>query len=176
MEVLENMVDAQRSKIEQQLVKHLLKSEVWNRAATIGITISRGTEWNTGAIIEKGWQAGKQVCVPKCFPAEKQLQFYKINDDSQLETGFYDLTEPDPEQTEKVNKSEIDLLIVPGFIFDPNGYRIGFGGGYYDRFLSDFPNQTISLAASQQVKTTIPVNEHDIPVQQMITENGIWTV
>ncbi|MBB6448260.1 5,10-methenyltetrahydrofolate synthetase [Geomicrobium halophilum] len=124
-------------------------------------------------IMEKGWKQGKKVCVPKCFPAKKELQFYEIDGYHQLEDGFFDLIEPIPEKTDKKNKEEMDVLIVPGLIFDRRGYRIGFGGGYYDRFLSDFPNQTISLASSFQVRATIPACEYDIPVQQIITENEI---
>lgn len=174
--LLEDTTDHERSEIEQQLFHHLVTSAAWRKATTIGITISRGLEWHTGPIIEKGWREEKKVCVPKCFPAEKKLQFYEIDDYRQLEAGFYDLMEPQPERTVKIDKKEMDLVIVPGLVFDYHGYRIGFGGGYYDRFLTDFPNHTLSLAASFQMKATIPAEAYDIPVQQIITEKGIWTV
>lgn len=176
MDLLKNVTETERSKIERQFVDYLVESSEWKKATTIGITVSRGAEWNTRPMIEKGWQQRKKVCVPKCFPDEKKLQFYEINDCHQLEVGFYDLIEPNPEMTAKIDKHEIDLLIVPGLIFDRRGYRIGFGGGYYDRFLSDFLNQTISLASSIQMRKTIPTNEYDIPVQKVITEKGICTV
>src|SRR5699024_2385639 len=99
-----------------------------------------------------------------------------IKDESQVETGYANVMEPILENINKLNKNDIDLLIVPGIIFDKKGYRIGFGGGYYDRYLVDYVGKTVSLAASFQLVENIPKDIFDIAVQCIITEEDILTL
>lgn len=163
----------EKQNIESKQSAELKELECWKQANTIGITVSQGLEWNTRPIIEAAWCEGKTVCVPKCLPKTKQLEFYKFDTYDQLEKVYYNLLEPKPEETTKVSKEQIDLLIVPGLLFDRRGYRIGFGGGYYDRFLKDYPNQTISLASERQIINHLPVEPFDLPVQMILTESGL---
>lgn len=169
---LKNFSDEKRHAIEKRLREHLFTTDMWKAANTIGITVSQRFEWNTKPIIEVGWQQGKTMCVPKCIPQEKKLIFYRLDHFSQLEVVYSGLLEPKPEEATQIEKSHIDLLIVPGLLFDKKGFRVGFGGGYYDRFLTDFPNQTVSLMHSSQLVERVPSESFDIPVQQLITENG----
>lgn len=81
--------------------------------------------------------------------------------------------EPKEHETDAVSKEEIDLVIVPGLLYNRAGYRVGFGGGYYDRFLKDYRGYTISLAFSFQLIDHLPHEEYDIPVGKMITEKEI---
>lgn len=169
---LKKMPEREKRDIEEKILQNLLSSSLWKDARTIGVTVSQGFEWNTGPIIESGWEQGKTICVPKCMPKEKKLVFYELGDFDQLEKSYYNLLEPKTDKTTRVEKPQIDLLIVPGLVFDKNGYRIGFGGGYYDRFLADFPNKTVSLAHSGQIREGLPIDSYDIPVQHLITETG----
>ncbi|MFD1363053.1 5-formyltetrahydrofolate cyclo-ligase [Lentibacillus salinarum] len=169
---LQTIPDADRASIEEALTGHLVSSAVWQQADVIGITVSHGLEWNTEPIIQTAWKEGKTVCVPKCHPENRQMDFYIIHDYDQLETVYYKLREPIPEKTEKVAKQAIDLLVVPGLLFDREGYRVGFGGGYYDRFLTDFVHDKLALAANCQVVEKLPAEPFDIPVDAIITENG----
>ncbi|MFA1820419.1 5-formyltetrahydrofolate cyclo-ligase [Virgibacillus oceani] len=169
---LKQFSDAEKKVTEEQFLKHLTASNIWNEAKTIGITVSQGFEWDTKPIIEAGWKDNKTVAVPKCAPKEKQLTFYKLEGYNQLEIVYYNLLEPEPEETLMVNKQEIDILIVPGLLFDRHGYRIGFGGGFYDRFLTDFSNTTISILHSNQLTEEVPRESFDIPVKYLMTENG----
>lgn len=127
-------------------------------------------EWDTVPIIEKAWEEGKRVAVPKCLPNRK-MSFYQLDHFNQLVKGMHDIPEPNPDQTIIIEKNNIDLLIVPGIVFSPNGYRIGFGGGYYDRFLADFRNETVSLASHHQMVDQLPIDSFDIPVQHIITSS-----
>lgn len=161
-----------RANITKNLVKKLVSSDMWKQAECIGITVSGGFEWDTAPIIEQGWKEGKTILVPKCFPEHRRLEFYRLESFDQLEDSFYNLREPNPEVTEKVEKKDIDLLIVPGLGFNESGYRVGFGGGYYDRFLSDYPNKTLSILSSEQLLHDLPVESFDIPVQSLLTEKG----
>ncbi|WP_209300535.1 5-formyltetrahydrofolate cyclo-ligase [Lentibacillus salicampi] len=169
---LQTLSAVERKNIEEAMADNLMTSDVWKQSSVIGITISHGFEWNTKPLIETAWQNGKIVCVPKCLPEERKLDFYRINHYDQLEVVYYRLQEPKPRETEQVIKNKIDLLIVPGLLFDRKGYRIGFGGGYYDRFLTDYPNEKLSLAANMQIVDELPAESFDIPVDDIISETG----
>ncbi|MEN1970526.1 5-formyltetrahydrofolate cyclo-ligase [Lentibacillus sp. N15] len=170
---LQQLPEDKKQNIERALVAQLITLNCWQQAGMIGITISQGLEWNTKPIIESAWREGKTVCVPKCLPKDKQMTFYQLDTYDQLEKVYYNLLEPKSDETKSVTKAKIDLLIVPGLLFDKHGFRIGFGGGYYDRFLQDFSNQTISLASSQQLIDHLPTEIFDIPVDLILTEHGL---
>ncbi|MBA2873481.1 5-formyltetrahydrofolate cyclo-ligase [Thermaerobacillus caldiproteolyticus] len=170
---LQQLTDEQKQAYDKEIARNLYALPLWQNATTIGITISRGIEVNTKPIIEKAWQAGKAVAVPKCDPVTKTMRFREICSFSQLESVYFDLWEPIAAVTREVAADDIDVMIVPGICFSRNGYRIGYGGGYYDRYLQHFSQTTISLAYTFQVIDDIPSEPHDIPVQQIITNDEV---
>ncbi|MEC1522972.1 5-formyltetrahydrofolate cyclo-ligase [Neobacillus niacini] len=151
----------------------LYKDEDWQKANVIGITISKEPEVDTYQIIQKAWEEGKVVAAPKCNPKTKTLSFRKITEFSQLESVFYGLLEPIIEQTIEVKPEDIELLFVPGLAYTRQGYRLGFGGGYYDRYLTKYNEKTISLAFNLQVIPQFPIEKHDIPVSKIITNDEV---
>ncbi|HLS36170.1 MAG TPA: 5-formyltetrahydrofolate cyclo-ligase [Bacillota bacterium] len=167
---LRELSQEQRENIEEEILENLTRQTYWKQANIIGITISQDIEWNTYPIIENAWKKGKRVAVPKCIPQTKELHFYEIISFDQLETAHFSLKEPIIEQTEKVHLEKIDLLVVPGLLFDKKGYRIGFGGGYYDRLLTKYNNNTVSLLSSKQLISRVPRKSFDLPVNHLITE------
>lgn len=156
-----------------KIARQLYDQEEWIQADIIGVTISKEPEVDTYQIIRKAWESGKEVVVPKCHPKEKTLSFHKITQFSQLESVFYGLFEPIIDQTIEVGYEDIDLLIVPGLAYTRDGFRLGFGGGYYDRYLPPYKGKTISLAFHLQVIPHIPVQEHDIPISKLITNEEV---
>ncbi|WP_342774125.1 5-formyltetrahydrofolate cyclo-ligase [Lysinibacillus telephonicus] len=151
--------------------KQLLKEPSIIEGDTIAITISNKPEVDTKEIIESLWSNNKKVVVPKCNPKERSMDFYAIQHFQQLESVYMDLLEPIPEVTEHVAAEEIDCIIVPGIVFDCYGYRIGYGGGYYDRYLEQFKGPLISLAFDIQIVESIPYEPHDLPIDLIITES-----
>src|SRR5690625_3433928 len=89
---------------------------------------------------------------------------------SDLKRGYANILEPDSNKTVKAIDDTIDLLFVPGIVFDRRGYRIGFGGGFYDRFLQYRQLMTISFATDFQLIGRVPIDDFDIPVQHIITD------
>ncbi|WP_138415783.1 5-formyltetrahydrofolate cyclo-ligase [Aquibacillus sediminis] len=162
-----------KTQIEQRLSSQLFATEAWKEADVIGITISQKHEWNTKNIIEKAWSMNKVICVPKCYPKESKLEFYQLDSFDQLESVYFNLFEPIPEQERRIDKNQVDLMIVPGLVFDPSGFRIGYGGGYYDRYLADFGGTTLSLASTMQIIDTVPADDYDISVDHVLTETGL---
>jgi 5-formyltetrahydrofolate cyclo-ligase len=159
-----------------KIARNLFNEDDWKQAEVIGITISKEPEVDTYQIIRRAWESGKVVVAPKCHPKEKVLSFHKITRFSQLESVFYGLLEPIEEHTTEVKSDDINLLIVPGLAYTREGYRLGFGGGYYDRYLPDFKGKTISLAFHFQVLPQFPIEKHDIPVSKLITNDEVITI
>lgn len=170
---LSKLEKTERNEISDQIQQYLFQSDLWRDAQTIGVYLSIGDEWDTREIVKRALEEGRDVVIPKTIPDTKELVFYRITDPSQTVMGHFNLEEPDIEVTESVDKDRIDLLIVPGLVFTENGYRIGFGGGYYDRFLADFVNPTVSILHSSQIVDTFSVEHFDIPVNYLITEKGM---
>ncbi|MDQ0817636.1 5-formyltetrahydrofolate cyclo-ligase [Bacillus pumilus] len=154
------------------LHEHLLQLPAWKLAKTIALTMSRGKEIPTMPLIEKAWEEGKTVCIPTCFPETKEMMFYEYTPETKMTSSYFGLLEPDPRASAAVHKEAIDLIIVPGVCFDQKGYRIGFGGGYYDRYLADYHGVTIALCLSLQQIEHVPAEAHDIPVSMIVSEKG----
>lgn len=173
--ILDNVDVKEKKRFTVRIEEALYKTEVWKKASMIGITISRGNEIETRGIINRAWKEGKKVAIPKCFPESKNMSFYLFTSDTQLEEVYFGLKEPKVQETTAALNDKIDLLMVPGVVFSKEGYRIGFGGGYYDRFLKDYHKETVSLLFECQLVHKIPVESHDIPVQMLITEERIIT-
>lgn len=169
---LAEMDEATYLKYSAAIHKQLFTLKIWEEAHTIAVTISNEREVNTTAIIEKAWKAKKRIVVPKCDPSTKTMEFREITSFDQLERVFFGLLEPKVQETEKVSPNEIDLMIVPGICYDRRGFRIGYGGGYFDRYLTQYHNNTLSIAFSCQIVESVPSERHDIPVTTIITEHG----
>ncbi len=127
-------------------------------------------------MIAKRLSQGKAVALPRTIIAQRQLECFQISSLDDLVTGAYSIMEPDPERCPRVDPSELDIVIVPGSVFDRRGGRLGYGGGYYDRFLSkDAPQALrIALAFSFQVQdNNIPLQPHDELMDYIVTEKEI---
>jgi 5-formyltetrahydrofolate cyclo-ligase len=147
----------------------LFSEKCWSEANTIGLTISIGKEVETKQIIQLAWEEGKQVVIPRTIWKTKEMEFRQINHFNELQENSYGLFEPHLDKTNPIKPENIDLLIVPGLCFDIRGYRIGYGGGFYDRFLKSFEGHTLSLAFDFQCITWVPTEKYDLPVKQIIT-------
>lgn len=168
--VLNKMEKTEHEQLSCKIAERVIASEEFKNAETIGVTISRFPEVDTKAIIEAAWALNKKVVVPKCIPATRDMDFRSILSFNNLEIVYDGLLEPIITETESVPKETIDLQIVPGVVYSTSGYRIGFGGGYYDRYIKNFEGISISLAFECQITSDIPMENHDIPVAQIFTE------
>ena len=177
-EMLTTLRNIKKNEYDQlcaEINNFFITSEEFRNAEIIGLTISRFPEVNTRPIIDAIWSIGKKVVVPKCIKQTKEMDFRLITSYNDLETVYMDLQEPIVAQTKSIAKKEIDLQIVPGVLYSAEGYRVGFGGGYYDRYLKNFRGHTMSLAFNYQTGHTLPLEMHDVPVESIITEKGIYS-
>lgn len=152
---------------EAAIYAKLFASPFWQAAKSIGVVLSMGNELNTQPIIDQAFKENKTVAVPKVFP-KRQLKFFEITPDTQYSSGVFGIREPIVEV--EFPKTSIDLLLVPGVAFCQTGYRIGFGGGYYDRYLQDFTGTTCSVLFAEQLIENWQPEGFDIPVEHLITD------
>ncbi|WP_053219197.1 5-formyltetrahydrofolate cyclo-ligase [Virgibacillus senegalensis] len=171
-QLLTDLPVERRKTIETGLANHLFASAYWKQAKTIALTVSQPHEWDTRAIIEQAWKEEKNVCVPKCYPKVPEIVFYHLQSYDQLECVYIDLLEPNPAVSIPVSRQQIDLMIVPGLLFDKKGFRVGYGGGYYDRYLAGFSKPTVALTSNDQVIDEVPRDTFDIAVDHIVTETG----
>lgn len=169
---LKKMEPVEHQQKSLKILDALMKDPAFVQADIIGLTISSFPEVDTAPLMHSIWAAGKKVAVPKCLPKTRGMDFYIINDFSQLENVYMHLQEPIVEEAEYAEPGEIGLLVVPGVVFARDGYRIGFGGGYYDRYLEGYRGETRSLAFDAQLRDGVAVEPHDIPVGGIYTESG----
>ncbi len=167
---LQEMDDEHFKLSSRHIKENLLREPSILKGKTIAITIANKREVDTQEIIETLWKFEKKVVVPKCNAVDRTMNFYEIENFNQLENVYMDLQEPKTECTQLVSSDDIDCIIVPGIVFDKKGYRIGYGGGYYDRYLSQYKGMLISLAFDIQVQESVPAESFDIPVDLIITE------
>jgi len=157
----------------QKILEKVLDLTAWKEAKTVGVTISRKMEIDTINLIEEGWRAQKIIVVPKTIKETKQMEFYQLRSWDMLEETYAGLLEPITAGERPVKKEVIDFLVVPGLAFDLKGYRIGFGGGYYDRFLTDYKGTTCAMALNEQIFESVPHDTYDIPVQVIVTPTKV---
>lgn len=163
-----------RNNKDNSILDKLLKSEMYIKSKNIFTFINYGSEVDTKKFIIKAIADGKKIFVPKTIKSTREMKALEISSLENLKPDNWGILEPETFNRE-INKQELDLIIVPGVAFDRNGNRIGYGGGYYDRYFSDL-NSTIKkvvLAYDIQLMESFQCEDHDIKVDFIITEREI---
>ena len=156
----------QKQDIDQALTERILQHPFYQEAKIIATYLSFPHEFQTQGLIEQALKDGKKVLIPKTYP-KGRMDFVVYNPQQLVKTSF-GLLEPQGD-LEVVDVSQIDLIHVPGLAFTREGYRIGYGGGYYDRYLEHFSGHTLSTVYPCQIRDFIP-EDHDIPVQEVLID------
>ena len=130
------------------------------------------TEPDTVRLLPPLWDIGKQVCLPRCLPGN-QMEARLVQRDSTLVRHPYGMLEPGPD-CPLIPPDQIDLVLVPGLAFDRSGGRLGRGGGYYDRWLAGFSGITAALCRDGLLMEAIPRLPHDLGVNLVVTETGLY--
>jgi len=175
IKIRKNMSKGKRTIKSKEIKEKLFNLEEYKNANFIFTFISTEEEVNTHDIIRESISSGKRIGVPITLPKEKKMIVSEIRDfDKELEMGFYNILAPKKEFIREVSPEEIDIVLVPGLAFREDGYRIGYGGGYYDRFLSNVESVIkIGICFEMQILEDVPVDTYDVPVDLIITEERI---
>lgn len=162
--------DAQADQWSRELTDNLLMLPEFQKAKRILAYADYNHEARTCYLIEKAWREGKEVALPKCMG--KDLIFRKFSDFSQLKKGILGI--PEPENGEEVHWEDA-LMLMPGVAFDEANHRIGYGGGYYDRYLAAHPKLLrIAIAFEFQRVKEVPVQPTDIQPHMLVTEKRVY--
>lgn len=147
----------------------------YKKATTILTYLATRNEIETTTLIKNSWLQHKDILVPICQPSDKSIIPSKLVSFTDIITGHWNIPEPRPETIQPVSSSKIDLVVLPGMAFDLQGNRIGYGAGYFDRFLLKIPADCpkIALTYDFQVVQSIVPEKHDIPVDIIVTESRI---
>lgn len=160
------------------ITETLLSLDCINNANNIMLYLDFNNEVRTGALIKKLFSLRKIVSSPITIIENKQLLPFQILDlDSSINIGVWNIREPNQKICPPVDIQDIDVVIVPAVAYDINCYRLGYGGGFYDRFLCKLkPNTiTIGVAFDFQIFDDIPKEPHDAQLNYVITESRILT-
>ena len=145
----------------QQLFRHFTATDAYRNAKSIYGYMSYNQEVRTLPILEQALRDGKRVAVPKCYG--DTMKFIYMDDLSQVAPGYAGI--PEPIADEPVADDPTALVLMPGMAFDPQGHRIGYGGGFYDKFLAAEPDHpTLALCYDFQMLPHLETEEFDIPV------------
>jgi 5-formyltetrahydrofolate cyclo-ligase len=168
--------EGERLSRSQTLSQQLVGLPEFKRARVIMAYMSIGAEFDTRFIMDAIHAQGAQLVLPRVDRVMRQLHLYAVNDLAQdLVPGVWGIREPNPQRCAGVDISQIDFILVPGAVFDSTRNRIGYGGGFYDRLLAlpDRHAVTVSTVFREQMVPQVPLDDHDRPVDILITDDGV---
>ena len=172
----EALSEQERSVLDDRITQKLLATSEYAEATTVLTYVSVSSEVSTRMFIERALRDGKTVAVPRCLPGHC-LEFVAITSLDQLIAAPFGLLEP-PKELPALTEEQMDasICIVPALLVDTKRYRLGYGAGFYDRFLSTYPGKKICLAYQQNLsQTMLPHTASDVAVDVVITESDVLT-
>ena len=157
---------------DQRIAKRLFGLEEWQKAQVIFCYVGTGREIDTSGIIARGLADGKRVGVPLCT-GPGVMEVRKIDGKDCLVPGFHGILEPKRE-CPLMEPEEIGLAVVPGLSFTADGIRLGYGGGYYDRYLPRVRGIKLALCREECMSVSLPAQAHDMPMDLVLTEKSTY--
>ena len=135
-----------------------------------GIT---GLEPDTSRLVPQLLEMGKQICLPRII-SDFGMEVRQYTPDCAMDRTSFGIWEPTLD-CPLVEKNQVDLVIVPALCYDRNGFRLGYGGGHYDRWLADYTGLTVGMCRDSILQDAVPTEPHDKPVQVVVTESQVLT-
>lgn len=172
-EIRRNMDKEEKQNKDIQLRESIFNTEEYKNSKVVFVYVSMEDEINTIEIIKRLFEDKKVVAVPKIFKNPKRMEALRIDSFDDLnQKGAFGILEP---SFEAQNISDlVDLTIVPGLAFEPSGKRVGYGGGYYDKFFNSYPkSKKVALCYDYQIVEDTYPQDYDQAVDKIISENRI---
>ncbi|HHU78837.1 MAG: 5-formyltetrahydrofolate cyclo-ligase [Caldicoprobacterales bacterium] len=168
----EEINQEERASRSRSIEKRIRDLQAYRHASTILIYVSFRNEVDTKPLIQKAIEEGKRVAVPVSIPEGKVLLPCQITSLDDLIPGTWGILEPPEEKQRRIDVSEIDLTIVPGLAFDRCFHRLGYGAGYYDRFLPSLRKDAVKIGVGYdfQLLKKLPVEAYDVPLDGIVTD------
>ena len=168
-----------RAAADAGIESNLLALREFSEAEVLLPYLDFGPEVRTRGIIEAAWAAGMVVALPWCVPGTREMRWYRVTSFDALVRSNLGVEEPVPadENEQLLGTGQRMLALVPGLTFDVAGYRLGYGGGFYDTFLAGFDGVSVGLCREVQLSEDLRsggiIDEHDLPAQLVVTEGRV---
>lgn len=174
--IRKEMTGEKKEKLDSKIANKTLNLWRYRESPLILIYVSTPIEVDTAEIIRQSLLIEKTVAAPRCVDGTRDMDFYVIKSFDDLQKGAFGVMEPLAEKCEKLTSFDNAICVVPALSFDRDGYRLGYGKGYYDRFLSNFSGDTLGLCYSECVsEDPLPHGKFDKKISMIISENYILT-
>ncbi len=175
--VRNNIFKYNKYELDKSILKNILSLDEYKNADTVFTYVSFGSEVDTKQLILEAFSDNKKVAVPYCISNTYKIDFYYINNINELEIGSFGILEPNIATAKKVVdfNNFNDICIIPGLSFTYNGDRLGYGKGYYDRFLEKYGNNIykIGICYECQICSELPTDKYDKCMDIVVSENHI---
>jgi len=169
-----NSIDAQtKAELDLNLAENLFKVKEFVSAETVLCYMSMQNEVDTKEIINCLFKLHKRVALPRCVDLDGKMEFYLISDFSSLEKSRFGVLEPKANENARLTDFNKAVCIMPALAFDIKGNRLGYGKGYYDRFLSTYPICKIGICHDDFVFESIPYQRYDIAADIVVTDKKL---
>jgi 5-formyltetrahydrofolate cyclo-ligase len=163
----------ERARMARTFVEKIAALPQYGDAKSVLATMSIGSEWDTRALIDHARAAGKSIVLPRISAPPRRLELYAVGDfERDLVPGVWNIPEPDPTRCEKREFDSVDFALVPALAVDREGYRLGYGAGYFDRLLTGRRARPYCVTAlgSEFIVDRVPREAHDIPVDLVLDD------
>lgn len=173
LKIRNSIDDKVRLCMSKEICDRFVKTDAYINSSAVFAYVSIGSEVDTHFLLERILKDGKRLIVPKCNTKEHIMELYEITSLNQLDIGAYNIPEPSGAAVRsgavrRVERDEVRLAVVPALAFDRGGARLGYGGGYYDRFLNGFSGYAVGFAYPQCMADELPHEEFDCRVNEVI--------
>lgn len=173
--VREGLIPGERSAIDEAIAQNVAALPAFAEADAVFTYLSFGAEVDTRGLIGHAWKAGKIVCLPRVVPGTRVMRWYAVESLEGLSRSSFGVEEPPDDPSCEAHPADFahPVALVPGLAFDRAGFRLGYGGGFYDTFLPAFPGASIGLARTCQLVENLPYRDaHDVAVDIVASERG----
>ncbi len=173
IELRKSFSKAYKAELDIKITERIKSLSEYKNAKTIFAFISKDIEVNTKEVLLDALSSGKKVAVPLCDTENTEMKFYYINSYDDLKKGYYGIMEPDKEKCKPAGYNDAELMIVPGLAFNRKGFRLGFGKGYYDRYIPDYKGITVGVCYDECIENEIMLSPFDKAVDMVVTDKNI---
>ena len=167
------LTSEEKQERDSRVAKNVRRLWQYAKAETLLTYVSTEIEVDTREIISTALADGKRVAVPRCVPGTRLMEFYYIESLDELKPGSFGVLEPHPDESKLLTDMSRGLCLVPALCYDLEGFRLGYGKGYYDRYLSGFGGALVGLCYSDCIEKHLPHGRFDRPVETLVTESYI---
>ncbi len=167
----ERLDPAEKARLENKIANKVFNLWSFRESGLVLSYVAKPLEVDTRPIILGAFERGKNVAVPRCIPGTLQIEFLLITSLDDLRPGAYGIAEPDPDRCRPLPDAQRSICIVPALAFDAEGYRLGFGKGYFDRFLSAYKGVKAGICFDACVLDKLPRGKYDKQVDFLLTES-----